>query len=228
MKLIHSKLIQKISKRAGCLLVLSIFISITALGQSTFSGTGVWSNTARWSNGVPTSGTAVTIASGANCTVDVAASCASLTFAAVNATSLITISGTNSLTVTGLVSMPRPTFGQTCTIAVGAGTLSCGTLTMSATTTNQNDILSISTGAVTIAGTITTGTTGCQFTFTAAGTMNIGGSFSNTPTLTTFAGSTVNYNGAGAQTALVATYSNLTLSGSAVKTFATTPTVNGI
>ena len=228
MKLIHFKLIQKILKHAGCLLVLSIFISMTALGQSTFSGTGNWSNTARWSNGIPTSATAVTIASGANCTVDVAGSCASLTFAAVNATTLITIGGTNSLTVTGLVSMPRPAAGFTCTIAVGAGTLSCGTLTMSATTTTRNDIISISTGTVTIAGTITTGTTGCQFTFTDAGTMNIGGSFSSTPTLTTFAGSTVNYNAAGAQTALVTTYSNLTLSNSGIKTFATTPTVNGV
>ncbi|MGA9408021.1 MAG: hypothetical protein WBW71_12885, partial [Bacteroidota bacterium] len=208
--------------------MLTVFVSITALGQSTFSGTGNWSTAARWSNGVPTSGTAVTIASGANCTVDVAASCASLTFAAVNATSLVTISGTNSLTVTGLISMPRPATGFTCTIAVGAGTLSCGSLTMSATATTRNDILSISTGTVTISGAITTGTTGCQFTFTGAGTMYVGGSFSSTPTITTVTGSTVNYNGSGAQTARVATYANLTLSGSGVKTFSTTPTVNGV
>jgi Domain of unknown function DUF11 len=221
--------VKEIAASIRYIIGMSLFLGMTVFGQtSTFSGTGNWNTAARWSNGIPTSGTAVTIASGANCTVNVAASCASLTFAAVTTTSLVTISGTNSLTVTGLVSMPRPSSGQTCTIAAGAGTLSCGSLTMSATTGARADIISISTGTVSVSGTITTGTTGCQFTFTDAGTMNIGGSFSSTPTLTTATGSTVNYNGAGAQTARVATYNNLTLSGSGVKTFATTPTVNGV
>ncbi|MEI7905745.1 MAG: hypothetical protein WCI84_00160 [Bacteroidota bacterium] len=98
---------------------------------------------------------------------------------------------------------------------------------MAATTSPRNDIITISTGTLDIAGTITTGTTGSQFTFTGAGTMNIGGSFTSTPALTTFTGSTVNYDGA-TQTARVATYYNLTISGSGVKTFVTTPTVNGI
>ncbi|HTR81766.1 MAG TPA: hypothetical protein VMM58_09065 [Bacteroidota bacterium] len=219
---------KKLVKRAGWLLYVSALLSIAALGQSTFSGTGNWSTPARWSNGIPGSGTAVTIAAGANCTVDIAANCASLAFAAVTSSSVVTISGTNTLTVTGAVSMPRPSTGQTCTLAVGAGTLSSGSLTMSATTGARSDNLTISTGTVSITGAITTGTTGCLITFTGAGTLNIGGSFSSTPTLTTFAGSTVNYNAAGAQTALVATYNNLTLSGSGVKTFATTPTVNGV
>ena len=43
----------------------------------------------------------------------------------------------------------------------------------------------------------------------------------------TATGNTVNYNGA-AQTAEVTSYFNLTLSGSGMKTFATTPTVNGV
>ncbi len=214
-------------KRLIATVLLSLSIFASAFGQSTFTGTGNWSTPANWSAGVPTSATAATIASGASCTIDVAASCASLTFAAAAANITITLSGTNSLTVTGLVSMSRPSNGFICTIAVGAGTLTCGSLTMAATTSPRNDIITISTGTLDIAGTITTGTTGSQFTFTGAGTMNIGGSFTSTPALTTFTGSTVNYDGA-TQTARVATYYNLTISGSGVKTFVTTPTVNGI
>jgi hypothetical protein len=51
----------------------------------------------------------------------------------------------------------------------------------------------------------------------------------NTGVLTATArGNIVNYSRDGAQTGKVTTYNNLTLSGSGVKTFATTPTVNGI
>lgn len=50
------------------------------------------------------------------------------------------------------------------------------------------------------------------------------------PTITTFtvsaAGNTVNYNGAGNQTVKTVTYSNLTLSGSGIKTVAATTTIN--
>lgn len=62
----------------------------------------------------------------------------------------------------------------------------------------------------------------------AAGVLNIGGT-SGITTLdaSTNAGNLVNYTGA-AQTGKVTTYNKLTLSGSNTKTFATTPTVNGI
>ncbi|MBU1717966.1 MAG: autotransporter-associated beta strand repeat-containing protein [Bacteroidetes bacterium] len=224
----HSVINAKCSS-SKLMLVGLLFLCSTVAGQTTtFSGTGNWSSAARWSAGVPTAGSAVYITQGSSCTVDIAdAVCASLTFSTItNSNSLLTISGTNSLTVSGLISMPRPSNGETCTIAVGAGTLSCGSLTMSATTTTRNDIITISTGTLNISGTITTGTTGCQLTFTGAGTMNIGGSFTSTPTLTTFTGSTVNYYAAGAQTVRATSYSNLTLSGSGVKT-TTGVTVNG-
>lgn len=62
----------------------------------------------------------------------------------------------------------------------------------------------------------------------ANSTLNIDGPLLTTGTLTaTAVGNTVNYNGA-AQTVKATTYNNLTLSGSGVKTFATTPTVNGV
>ena len=65
---------------------------------------------------------------------------------------------------------------------------------------------------------------------TATSTLNI--SASTVPTITTLtataAGNTVNYTGAAQTGAKVTTYSNLTLSGSGAKTFATNPTVNGV
>jgi|GEM_PF-3104011 len=62
----------------------------------------------------------------------------------------------------------------------------------------------------------------------ATGVLNIGGTNAITVfNASTNAGNTVNYSGA-AQTAKVRTYSNLILSGSGAKTFATTPTVDGI
>lgn len=192
------------------------------------SVSGNWSNTATWGGAaIPTSADDVTVNSGITVTVDGAYSCNTLTFAAVTTTSIVSITGTNSLTVTGLISMPLPSVGQSCIINVNAGSLSCGSLTMLATTVGRNDVINITTGTLSVAGAITTGTTGCQFIFTGTGTFNIGGSFSSTPTLTTFAGSTVNYNGA-AQTVLGINYNNLILSGSGAKTLqAGTTTVNG-
>jgi hypothetical protein len=61
----------------------------------------------------------------------------------------------------------------------------------------------------------------------ASGVLNIGGTSTITTINASAAGNTVNYTGA-AQTAKVTTYSNLTLSGSGLKTFATAPTVNAV
>ena len=58
-------------------------------------------------------------------------------------------------------------------------------------------------------------------------TLNLGGTSAITTLTATNNGNTVNFTGA-AQTAKVTSYYNLTLSGTGVKTFATTPTVNGI
>jgi hypothetical protein len=60
----------------------------------------------------------------------------------------------------------------------------------------------------------------------ATATLNIGGTATITTLNAATTGNTVNYYGT-AQTAKVATYYDLTLSGSNAKTFATTPTVNG-
>ncbi|MCX6256432.1 MAG: hypothetical protein NTW49_00790, partial [Bacteroidia bacterium] len=69
--------------------------------------------------------------------------------------------------------------------------------------------------------------TGASLSISGSNTLTISGNFSNSGNFTTN-NSTVIYNNAGAQTCAVVTYNNLTLSNSGTKTFATTPTVNGI
>jgi len=99
------------------------------------------------------------------------------------------------------------------------GTLTCATLL-----TVTSPAILTNTGTIT-ATTALSGTG--QVTQGATGILNIGGtSLITTLDASTNAGNTVNYTGA-AQTAKVTTYSNLTISGSGAKTFATTPTVNG-
>lgn len=162
----------------------------------------------------------ITISSGSAITVDGIFTCASLTFAAVNANTTLTISGTNSLNVTGAVTMPRPSSGSTCTLSVGAGSLTAVSIAMNATTSGRNDVLTVSTGNVTISGDFTGGTTGCLVSFTGAGNFKIGGVLSATPSVTQYAGNTWNYYGS-AQTVLGIAYNNLTLSGTGIKTLQT-------
>jgi fibronectin-binding autotransporter adhesin len=216
-----------------CLKFLSIFAilllssQILSAAARTASVTGNWNDTNTWGGvSVPTLADAVTINDGITVTVDVAtAECASLN--TLN-TGGITISGSNSLSVAGLLSMARPSANNTnFTITVGAGSLTVGSLTMSATTTTRNNIITISSGTLTILGTATTGTTGCQLTLTGAGTIDFRGIFASTPTITTFAGSTIKYSYAGVQTVTGTTYSNLEISGNGIKTLGANTTVTG-
>lgn len=109
------------------------------------------------------------------------------------------------------------TFNTNAQAISGTTTTSIPNTTVTGITVTNNGTLAV--------GTALAGTGG--LTNTTTGTLNIGGT-SNITTLTaTAVGNTVNYTGA-AQTGKVTTYSNLTLSGSLAKTFATTPTVNGI
>ena len=169
---------------------------------------------------------AVTIASGANLTVDGIFRCASVSFSSVTANTTVSISNTNSLTISGALSMARPSNGITCTFNVGSGSLTAASLTMKATTSGRNNIISVASGTITINGSLTTGTSGCLITFTGAGTFNIDGSFSSSPAITQFTGNTWNYTGS-AQTVKAITYNNLILSGSGVKTM-TGVKVNGV
>ena len=218
---------------SGCKIFFLSLILILA-GKESFSATriasvsGLWSSTATWGgNPIPTSADVVTINSGIAVTVDIPATCSTLTFATAAASNSLTISGTNSLTVTGLITMPRPATGFNSTIAVGAGALSAGSLTMSATTTSRPDIISISTGTVTISGLVTTGTTGCQFNFTGAGLLRFGGTFSGGPAALTPSTGTVEYTSASPVIqGFSGSYYNLLFSGTGTTTGAASGTIS--
>jgi len=206
--------------------LLGLFITIyPATGAiRTASVSGNWGSTATWGgSSIPTSADDVTINNGINVTLNGSAVCKTLKTINTGSISILNY----SLTVTGLVTMARPSaYGTNFTIAVGEGTLTAGSLKMSATVAGRANIISISTGTVTIGGTATTGTAGCQIIFTDSGRFNMGASFSGTPAITQFDGNTWNYYGA-AQTVSRTTYNNLILSGSGTKTM-TSVRVNGI
>jgi hypothetical protein len=209
-------------------LISILFIGVvdTYGAVRTASLSGNWSSAATWGgNLVPTNLDDVTISNNIIVTVDIPASCKTLTTA--NTGALI-ISGTNTLAVTGLITMTRPSSNNTnFTINIGNGALSAGSLTMAATTTTRNNIITINSGTLDVAGAFTTGTTGCQINLTGAGNLIVGGGFNNSPTLTTATGSTVHYHSSN-ESILGTNYYNLMLDGTGTKTLRTgTTAVNG-
>ncbi len=174
---------------------------------------------------------AITIAAGHTVTVNGSFTCASLTYATgSNLNTIVQVSGSNSLIITGLVTLVRPsTSGFACRLSVNAGTVTMGSLTMTATTGTRNDSVSVSTGTITITGTITCSGIASILRTLGSGRVNINSTtISSNLTLTIDAASTINYGGT-AQTLKLLTYGNLTISGSGAKTFPTgTTTVNGI
>ena len=219
----------------------AIFLFAGLLGTSsawasTASVSGPWNDPNTWTElAVPTGADPVTINSGitVNVPAGVAAVCTDLTVGGA-ATSIILDDATSSLVASGNVLVDRPDVtGNINQINVGAGTFSAGSLVLgsgSATTgsTRKTDLV-ISTGTATITGDLTTYADAARITFSGAGTLNVGGSFTwatSAPTLSSATG-TVNYNGAGAQTVLALAYNNLTLSGSGAKTMGTGISVTG-
>ena len=117
------------------------------------------------------------------------------------------------------------------TMAVGSGSLSCGSIALGGTTGGAlTTTITISTGNVTVSGNITSAGTDSRIIFTDAGTLNAGGTFmSGTGGTFTCSNGTVNFNGAATQSIspFAYTFNNVILSGSAAKTI-TNATVNGI
>ena len=123
----------------------------------------------------------------------------------------------NATTYTGVGTGTHTFTGAAKTISGATATTIKSMVVNGTYTNNLTPALTVST-ALSGTGTLTQGTNAYLY---ITGTATI-------TTLTAIAtGNTVNYNGA-AQTAKVTTYLNLTLSGSAAKTFATTPTINGV
>ncbi|MBL7722871.1 MAG: T9SS type A sorting domain-containing protein [Chitinophagaceae bacterium] len=212
-------------------IVLLLMMTATMVNaQKTAVASGNWSLPATWSPlGVPGAGDNVIINDGINVTVDVAASCASLTInGGANANTItinsgITLNVTTSGGGTGAITYGAPTDGTSdkiITLASATSVLNCVSITMpDLVTANDNTILNVNAGTVTVSGNLTmnANAAGENSVAVTTGTLNLGGSFSTTGDFTNNTGSIINYNGA-AQTVRGATYSNLVLSGSGAKT----------
>ena len=225
---------------AALCLIVTFFIGGNALAQTnTWDGSSStdWNTAANWSlNLIPLAAHDVVIPNsvpGANDNPVISANavCSTLTITGGPAAVSLSINSGISLAVTNGVSIGAGTGGgDNIIMSVGAGSLSATGITMAATgNDNRTSSLTITTGTVTIAGSITMNDADIDrnvVSISGAGTLNVTGGITG-GNLTTVAGSTVNYNG-GVQTVRAVTYSgNLTLSGSGSKT-TTGVTVNGI
>ncbi|MDD5050805.1 MAG: Ig-like domain-containing protein [Candidatus Pacebacteria bacterium] len=198
----------------------------TFAAARTASVTGNWSNTATWGgSSVPGASDTVTINSGVIVTVDVTSSATSITFPTASAATKLVINSGVTLTVSGAVTIPEGSGAGNNTLAVGSGTLVAGSVAFTNAANAKKHSMSISTGTVTVSGAISidgSNKKSPNVSITGAGTLNVGGAFftgsNNTGLITTSSGSTINYNGSGAQTVKAATYTgNLVLSGSGAK-----------
>jgi hypothetical protein len=145
----------------------------------------------------------------------------------------LTFGGAYTLTVTGAVTLNGPNNNGTRLLAVDAGTLNCGSLSLGSTD-NDSKIaqLRISTGTVTVGGNLTLNSPGVRnnITINSTGTLNIAGSFTGggAAGLSFAVGSTVNFNRSGVQTIPAYNYQNLSISGSNTKTAAGSLSVGGV
>jgi len=203
---------------SAALLALALFVVMRSTHAASITSTaagGAWSSTGTWVGGVvPGSGDDVTIANGATVTVDVAASANSLNFQTGSSNTTLNISGTNSLTVTTNLTYNAVTSNNNNFILnVAGGTLSVGgTLTFNGGGgTGRAHQLSIGSGTATINSIVFGSTTTLnKIVFTGgAGKLSTAGGLASNNTLTTVSGSTVEFTGSTQQTIGAYTYQNL-------------------
>jgi hypothetical protein len=211
--------------------------------QTATTGARNWSNTATWQKRVAGAWVAspdypgqnsgagtVTILNNTQVTLDVSPANAigSLAFAASTtlATNL-TITG-RTLNVTGAITFGTPTADAgDQTLIIGSGILSCASLSMPVTGNDvYDDLVTISTGTLTVSGNIIMNDTNNRnnITFSGSGILNVGGNFTGGGF--TASTGTINYNGVAAQNVGAYTYNNLTLNGSGAYTLQGTSTVS--
>jgi hypothetical protein len=214
-------------------------ITIAVGGNNYYSiASTAWNVNTTWSNigfggaaaaGTPGPGDFVFIGGGFTVTVTNAATCNALSFdAGTSITNTLTINSGNSLSVSGAVTIPQTVTSGSNILDVGAGTLTAGDIDFTSTPAGAGHQLTISTGTATVNGNITGIGAGSTIQFSGAGLLQLGGSIftSANGTLTSVAGSTVEYTGA-TQTVQALGYNNLTLSGSGTKTLTAATTVGG-
>ncbi len=214
------------------LLILLFTFTKSFAANISSAQSGPWNTSSTWTGGVvPSLGDNVTIGQSHLITVDIDAECNTLTISTgSSSTTNISINSGKSLNVTGLLSIGAVTStGRTKTIAVGAESITCGSLSLANNSTGAISRVTISTGKFTITGSITTSgssNTENQIVFTGAGTMVIGGNWtSSISTLTLANNCKVVYNGSTAQNVRSGTYRKLQLYGEGAKTLQGNTTV---
>ena len=194
----------------GLFLFLIFFsISLSNAATITSAATGNWSATGTWVGGVvPGAGDAVVIGATHVVTVNNNFSCTSLTLTTPTANNKVTFSGAFTLTVSGAVTTNVTAGSTSSTIEVLTGTLIAGSMSLTGGSSfSKFSYLTVSTGTITCSGNMVSSGSQSTFTFTGAGTFNVGGSFS-TGSFTQSTG-TVNFNGSSAQTIPNYTYNIL-------------------
>jgi hypothetical protein len=175
------------------------------------AGTHNWGDAANWNtDGVPTATDDVDLTGSDTININVAATAKNLLLD--DASLVLTINAGNSLTVSGNLTLTNGTFNTAAafptvsgtTINVAGGTVGfIGSISQTIPAYNYNNLTSSSTGSRTLAN---------------SGTISIAGVFTAGTNTYTTTGSTVNFNGGGAQSIPALNYNNLTLSNAGVKT----------
>ncbi|CAN5562426.1 hypothetical protein BH11PLA2_BH11PLA2_04700 [soil metagenome] len=149
-----------------------------AKAQSTWTGAtnGLWSNAANWSNGVPLSGTDVTIAGPLN----VAGTTLAINFDSANAANSISFTNTAATSITNTTSLANQTLtlGGTGGLATGTGAVFIGSLTANqgvniALAASQT--WNVGTGGLTVFNVISDGGSAFSITKTGAGLLTLNG-----------------------------------------------------
>ncbi|QOG03322.1 autotransporter-associated beta strand repeat-containing protein [Flavobacterium sp. MDT1-60] len=218
------------------MLCLGMFfvVSFANAATRTASSSGAWSSTSTWVGGIlPVAGDDVVINSGVIVTLDLTTpTLLSVTVNAATANNGITFNSNSVLNISGALtvnSVSATTGSITSTVAVGAGILNAGSISISGNTnTNRSSTVSVSSGTINVTNITFSGTIAqARLTFTGSGTLNIAGDLGAGGTFTAGTTSTVNFNNAGAQNIRNYAYNNLTISGSGIKTLIANTTVNG-
>ncbi|MBN8650232.1 MAG: T9SS type A sorting domain-containing protein [Cytophagales bacterium] len=213
-----------------------------AVGGTNFysSASADWGVNTTWSNvsfggptaaGTPGPTDFVFIGGGFSVSVAGTEVCSAITFdPGTSVTNTLTITG--SLTVTGAITIPQTITSGQNNLNVGAGNLVAENVAFTTGSPGgTGHRMTISTGTATISSNVTGTGTSSLIIFSGAGLLRLGESFytSANGTLTTVAGSTVEYNGTDQIIESHTTYRNLTLSGSGNKTLSasTNTTIGG-
>ncbi|MDP3469427.1 MAG: cadherin domain-containing protein [Daejeonella sp.] len=210
-----------------------LFAGTDLFAQRIASVSGNWHDIATWGGeAVPSAAETVSINSGITVTINATgAVCSSISFVSNSVNSALNISGAFTLDVTGDISYSDPSIdSRVQTIAIGSGIVSCANLNFVNTSTSTRDNnLTITTGSLTVSGTIAMpgATTENALTCTGNSIINLGGDFTGTGTFTAGT-STLTLNGTGSQLIRGTAYRNIVINkASGVTTFSGTTSATG-